>query len=140
MPQKPWLVWRTAIDGQLMQKSGFDELTLRRLRKALHLRFQEMPHHTRRAYVEGGAAPRFRLLVTIMRDVLSDQQWVGWLQYVEFSAQDIEEMCSGQYPISPYMIRVHSALFGIKTNFLLLGDSPATDEVGVNIDVWPMVR
>ena len=47
-------------------------------------------------------------------------------------------MIAGVYPISPYVIRLYSALFGIKPDFLLLGMGPEVERNGTSIEIWPM--
>jgi len=86
----------------------------------------------------GGTFPRFRFMHTIMQGVLTDDEQAAWRSYIDHSPRDLDEMCRGEYPIGPYIIRVMSALFGVKVDFLLLGSAPAVDRVGASIDVWPM--
>lgn len=129
---------RTAVDAKLMERTGLDEFTLRRLRREFMVRCTQLTYADKRALAEGGTCPRFRFMISVMRNLWDGERWEGWLAYLEHSQQDIDEMCRGEYPISPYLIRVFSALFGIKVEFLLLGTSPCVDRVGANIDVWPM--
>lgn len=131
-------VTRTAVDTKLMERTGIDEFSLRRLRKEFMQTCHRMAYMDRKALAEGGTCPRFRLMIKTMHDLWTDERWNAWLRYLEHSNQDIDEMCRGEYPISPYLIRVFSALFGIKVDFLLLGTPPSVDKVGANIDVWPM--
>lgn len=129
---------RTAVDTKLMEKTGLDEFTLRRVRKAFMTRCSKISYADKRALAEGGTCPRFRLMIDLLRTEWDETMWTSWLRYLEHTDQDVEEMCRGEYPISPYLIRVFSALFGIKVDFLLLGSTPSVDRVGANIDVWPM--
>ncbi len=121
-----------------MERTGLDEFTLRRLRKEFMLRMGRTAYPERRALAEGGTIPRFAFMVRVMRELWSGEHWQAWLRYLEHSEQDVEEMCRGEYPISPWLIRVFSALFGIKVDFLLIGTPPCVDRIGANIDVWPM--
>lgn len=129
---------RTAVDAKLMERTGLDEFSLRRLRKGFMATCARMSYHDRLALKEGGIVCRFRLLVEVIRSHWPAELQAAWLQYLEHSEQDIAEMCRGEYPISPYLVRVHSALFGIKVDFLLMGAAPAADRQGANIDVWPL--
>lgn len=126
------------MDTKLMERTGLDEFTLRRLRKEFMVRCNRLPYAEKRALAEGGTCPRFAFMNAVLRDLWTAERWTAWLRYLEHSQQDVDEMCRGDYPISPYMIRVYSALFGIKVDFLLLGTTPCVDKVGANIDVWPM--
>jgi hypothetical protein len=129
---------RTAVDAKLMERTGLDEFTLRRVRKDFMRRVTRLTYADKRALTEGGTCPRFRLMITVLKESWDESCQAAWLRYLEHSEQDIEEMCRGEYPISPYLIRVFSALFGIKVDFLLLGSTPCVDKVGANIDVWPL--
>lgn len=129
---------RTAVDAKLMERTALDEFTLRRVRKEFMRRADKLTYADKRALAEGGTCPRFRLMITVLRESWDETCWNAWLRYLEHSDQDIDEMCRGEYPISPYLIRVFSALFGIKVDFLLLGSAPSVDKVGANIDVWPL--
>ncbi|HLN60984.1 MAG TPA: hypothetical protein VK464_05475 [Symbiobacteriaceae bacterium] len=129
---------RTAVDAKLMERTALDEFTLRRVRKEFMRRADKLTYADKRALAEGGTCPRFRLMITVLRESWDETCWTAWLRYLEHSDQDIDEMCRGEYPISPYLIRVFSALFGIKVDFLLLGSAPSVDKVGANIDVWPL--
>lgn len=121
-----------------MERSGIDEFSLRRVRKEFIHRFNRMAYAERRTLCEGGTCPRFAMMIGHLRELWAEEHWAGWLQYLEHTVQDIDEMCRGEYPISPYLIRVFSALFGIKVDFLLLGTAPAVDKTGANIDAWPL--
>lgn len=121
-----------------MEKTGLDEVSLRRVRKALMVRFFRLPWANRNGLLEGGTYPRFHFLNALLRDTFQEQQWQDWLQYLEHSEADISEMGNGEYPISPYLIRIYSALFGIKVDFLLIGQQPTAEPRGVPIDLWPM--
>ena len=129
---------RTAVDAKLMERTGLDEFTLRRVRRDFMRRVTKLTYADKRALTEGGTCPRFRLMITVLKESWDESSQTAWLRYLEHSEQDIEEMCRGEYPISPYLIRVFSALFGIKVDFLLLGSTPSVDKVGANIDVWPL--
>lgn len=129
---------RTAVDAKLMERTNLDEFTLRRVRKEFMHRTDRMTYAEKRALAEGGTCPRFRLMVAVLRESWDADRWNAWLRYLEHTDQDVEEMCRGEYPISPYLIRVFSALFGIKVDYLLLGTAPSVDKVGANIDVWPL--
>lgn len=129
---------RTVVDAKLMERTGLDEFSLRRLRKEFIGVNCRMPYKERRALGEAGTIPRFRLMVDTMRSLWTDDRWATWLKYLEHTQTDIDEMCRGEYPISPYLIRVFSALFGIKVDFLLLGSTPSVDREGANIDIWPL--
>jgi len=121
-----------------MERTGIDEFTLRRVRKEFMRRCNKMTYADKRALAEGGTIPRFQVMISVLRDLWNWERWNAWLRYLEHTDQDIEEMCRGEYPISPYLVRVFSALFGIKVDYLLLGSTPAVDKVGANIDVWPL--
>lgn len=129
---------RTAVDSKLMERTGIDEFTLRRLRKEFMLTFNRMTYAEKRALAEGGTCPRFTVMISVMRGLWNLERWNAWLTYMEHPQRDVDEMCRGEYPISPYLIRVFSALFGIKVDYLLLGSTPAVDKVGANIEVWPL--
>lgn len=129
---------RTAVDAKLMERTGIDEFSLRRVRKEFILRYNRMAFSEKRSLSEGGTCPRFTAMITVLRSLWLPDRWAAWLNYLEHSERDIDEMCRGEYPISPYLIRVFSALFGIKVDFLLLGSTPAVDKVGANIDAWPL--
>ena len=115
-----------------------DEFTLRRVRKEFMSRCERLTYADKKALAEGGSVPRFRFMIGVLKDLWDNERWNAWLKYLEHDDRDIDEMCRGEYPISPYLIRVFSALFGIKVDFLLLGSTPSVDRVGANIDVWPM--
>lgn len=129
---------RTAVDAKLMERTGLDEFTLRRVRKEFLTRCGKMTYADKRALAEGGTVPRFRLMISVLQDSWDRERWNAWLRFLEHTDQDIDEMGRGEYPISPYLIRVFSALFGIKVDYLLLGNAPSVDKVGANIDVWPL--
>lgn len=129
---------RTAVDAKLLERTGLDEFTLRRVRKEFMSRCERLTYADKKALAEGGSVPRFRLMIGVLKDMWDSDRWNAWLKYLEHDDRDIDEMCRGEYPISPYLIRVFSALFGIKVDFLLLGSTPSVDRVGANIDVWPL--
>lgn len=129
---------RTAVDDQLMALTGLDELTLRRLRRAFHARCSQLSYRQRRQLAEAPTHVRLRMMTETLRDVWQEHHWQRWLHYLEHTPEDLAEMCRGEYPISPYLIRVFSALFGIKTDFLSLGAMPAADRTGVSIEVLPL--
>lgn len=129
---------RTAVDGQILERTGLDEFSLRRLRKAFAVRTSRLPWTEWKRLAEGGTCPRFQLMITVLRETWTDERWNQWLRYLEHTLQDIDDMCAGEYPISPYLIRVFSALFGIKIEFLLLGTAPCIDREGASIDIWPV--
>ena len=129
---------RTVVDTKLMERTGIDEFTLRKLRKEFSVHFAKLTYAQKLALTEGGTCPRFTLMIDLLGQVWPQEGWESWLRYLEHSDRDIAEMCSGEYPISPYIIRVFSALFGIKVEFLLLGSAPVADREGASIDVWPL--
>lgn len=129
--------YRTAIDGELVRRTGLDELSLRRLRRQLDVRYGALSYRERLLLVERGAPERLRFLNEILRECLSAEQWGGWLRYIEHTEKDVAEMERGEYPVSPYLVRLYSALFGIRVDFLLVGHEPAPDPRGVSIDIWP---
>jgi hypothetical protein len=129
---------RTAVDAKLIERTGLDEFSLRRLRKEFISRCSRLTYAEKRALTEGGTVPRFRMMTGTMADMWSGEKHEIWLRYLEHTQQDLAEMCAGEYPISPYLVRVFSALFGIKVDFLLLGTTPCVDRMGANIDVWPL--
>jgi hypothetical protein len=129
---------KTAIDEKLMEKTGLDEFTLRRLRKLFAQRYLQLSYTDKRALSDGGTSQRFAFMTRLLRAELQQEAKEAWLRYLEHSELDIDDMVRGEYPISPYIIRVYSALFGIKVDFLLLGSTPTADKNGTNIDVWPM--
>lgn len=130
--------YRTAIDAKLMEKTGLDEFTLRRVRKIFMLRYARLSYGERRWLAENGICVRFAMLNGLLRWAFQQEAWAAWLAYLEHSDQDIDDMALGEYPISPYLVRVYSALFGMKVDFLLLGSAPVADRIGANIDVWPL--
>lgn len=126
---------RTAVDAKLMERTGLDEVSVRRLRKEFMLRCNRLTYKDWCALSEGGTTPRFTLMVGMMREIWPGPVWQVWLRYLEHTEQDICEMCQGDYPISPYLVRQFSALFGIKVDFLLMGAAPSVDKRGANIDI-----
>lgn len=129
---------RTAIDEKLIEKTGLDECTLRRIRKQFMLQYLQLSFAEKRLMGEGGTTLRFGFMNTLLQNTLQPEAHKAWLTYLEHSELDIADMVRGEYPISPYMIRVYSALFGLKVEFLLLGSTPTADRTGANIDVWPL--
>lgn len=129
---------RTAVDNKLLERTGLDEITLHRVRKAFMLAHRRLTFTEKRALVESGTSSRFAFMHATLNACFSDDAWVKWLKYLEHSRGELEEMCRGEYPISPYLVRVYSALFGIKVDFLLVGAAPQTDRVGASIDVIPL--
>lgn len=129
---------RTAIDSKLLEKTELDEFTLFRVRKAFMQLHAKLPYKARGALVENGTYPRFTFMHSVLDGCLSPQAWEKWLRYLEHTREELDEMCRGEYPISPYLVRVYSALFGIKVDFLLVGASPQADRVGASIDVVPL--
>lgn len=137
-PGKKRSSMRTAVDDQLMEITGMDELTLRRLRKAFLLRCSRLPYPQLQAIAEAPAHVRFALMNETLRDVWQEDHWERWLRYLEHTPEDFAEMCRGEYPISPYLMRVFSALFGIKIDFLQLGSMPSADRTVASIAVLPL--
>lgn len=136
--QHPWTI-TTAVDTQLCERYELHPFDLIRLRRDFHLRgYGGLSFGEKRAHAEGATCPRFALMVKSLRDVWTSEQWQQWLAHLEHSQRDIDEMCRGEYPITPYFIRVWSALFGIKVDWLLLGTVPAADRQGACIDAWTM--
>jgi hypothetical protein len=129
---------RAAVDAKLMERTGVDEFSLRRLRREFLWRCHRLRYAEAVALNEGGTCPRFAMMVQVLRDLWSTERYNAWLRYIEHGQRDIAEMCRGEYPISPYLIRLFSALFGIKVDFLLLGSQPSIDRVGVSIELGPM--
>ncbi len=129
---------RTAVDSKLLERTGLDEFTLRRVRKAFMLAHRRLTFKSKRLLVEGGTSPRFAFMHATLTTCFSGAAWTKWLSYLEHSSGELEEMCRGEYPISPYLVRVYSALFGIKVDFLLVGSTPQADRVGASIDVIPL--
>lgn len=138
LPSVKAVHYRTAIDAKLMEKTGLDEFTIRRVRKLFMLRFARLSFGERRLLSESGICVRFAAMNALLRQDLPRDAWAAWLAYLEHPERDITDMALGEYPISPYLVRVYSALFGIKVDFLLLGSTPMADKVGANIDVWPL--
>lgn len=128
----------TAIDAKLMARTGMDEVNLRRIRRELMDRYGAFPYKSKCLLLEGGTYPRFNFLNLILKETLTEGPWRSWLGYLEHTEQDLAEMGRGEYPISPYLIRLYSALFGIKIDFLLVGHPPTVEPEGVSIDIWPL--
>lgn len=134
-PIHPWTT-RTAVDTKLQERYPIDSFTLIRLRRELHQGWRVLTSAERKALSEGGTVPRFAMLIKAMEKVLIPDQWARWLGYTEYHQRDIDEMCRGEYPISPWLIRVFSAPFGINVDYLLLGTGPEVERAGANIDLW----
>jgi hypothetical protein len=128
---------RTMVDAKLMEKTGLAELTLRRVRRAFTLAHHRAGYLRQSALVTEGICARFNFMTRILGEVFTPREHEAWLKYLEHTPEDLADMCRGDYPISPYMVRVYSALFGIKVDFLLTGAAPQRDRVGADIDVWP---
>lgn len=128
---------RTAVDAKLMARSGIDEFSIRRVRSEFQKCWAQTSYGQRLCLVESGICLRFRWMTELLRSFMSESNWQLWLAYIEHAEADIEEMCQGEYPISPYIVRLHSALLGIKVEFLLVGDSPSCDRHGADIDAYP---
>jgi hypothetical protein len=128
---------RTRIDGKLMERSGLDEVNLRRARRAFQQRWLRTPPPERRRLAEAGTVARFRYVIDTLRAAWSPEVWSLWLRYLEHTDEEIDEMMAGEYPISPYMVRVSSALLGVTVDFLEAGCWPAQDYDGHDIDVCP---
>jgi hypothetical protein len=129
---------RTAVDEKLMERTGIHPWALRRLRHEFTRAWERLSYAQRKGMAEGGTCPRFTWMNGLLRGLWAPEHWASWLSYLEYSEQDLAEMSRGEYPISPYLIRLYSALFGIKVDFLLLGYPPACDRDGANIDVVPL--
>lgn len=134
---RPLQLTRTAVDAKLMERSGLDEVNLRRVRRVFRQRWNETAQSEKRALAEGPVRDRYRFITDLLQETWTPACWALWLRYVEHSQEDIEEMRQGEYPISPYLIRLFSALLAIKVDFLLAGFWPVSDEVGPNIDAYP---
>lgn len=128
---------RTAVDAKLMERSGLDEISLRRVRRAFNDQWNRAPYADKKAMAEGTICIRYRFVTNLLLSVWSPETWQLWLHYLEHSERDIEEMRQGEYPISPYIVRLFSALLGVKVDFLLLGTWPISDHEGANIDAYP---
>lgn len=126
---------RTAIDQRLMAKSGLDEVTLARLRRELQRRYRRLRGGERRQLAEGGIASRFAFLNGLCKGVFLDSTWHLWLRYLEHTDDELAEMGAGKYPVSPYLVRVYSTLFGISVDYLCSGAWPVPDRAGSSIDV-----
>lgn len=131
----PWIV-TTGVDTQLHDRYQLHQFDLARLRQEFHLRgYGGLPAKERRALAEGKKYQRIAVMVRVLRGLWSQERWAAWLRHTEHSQRDIDDMCRGEYPISPYLIRIFSALFGIKIDWLLLGTAPEADRVGADIDI-----
>lgn len=128
---------RTAVDAKLMERSRLDEVSLRRVRRAFTERWNRAPFAHKKALAEGSICARYRFVTDLLTEVWAQETWRLWLRYLEHSERDMEEMRQGEYPISPYNVRLFSALLGIKVDFLLMGAWPISDHVGPNIDAYP---
>lgn len=128
---------RTLVDEKLMAKSGLDEVNLRRARRAFCERWRRAPVSVKRALAEGATADRFAFVVATLRSAWSPEIWQLWLRYLEHTDAEIDEMIVGEYPVSPYMVRVSSALLGVKVDFLFAGCWPTGDFLGPDIDACP---
>lgn len=128
----------TQVDAELLQRSAMDEVSLRRLRRAFWQEWNGMSGQQKRDLQAGGGPPRFALLDRVMCRTWTGQVWATWLKYIDHTERDLEEMGRGEYPIAPFIVRVYSATFGIKVDWLLLGTAPQVDRTGANIDVWPL--
>lgn len=128
---------RTRIDQKLMERSGLDEVNLRRARRAFQRRWLRTPAPERWRLAEAGTAQRFEYVVCTLRSAWSPEVWNLWLRYLEHTDAEIDEMVAGEYPISPYIVRVISALLGVSVDFLQTGAWPARDRLGHDIDVCP---
>jgi hypothetical protein len=135
--QTPWTVWRLQNDEKLCERVGLTPWDLIRLRKAMWTAWRKTSRTSWRILSEGGTAPRFGWLELLIVKVWSIDLWERWLRHLEHSERDLTEMAQGNYPISPYIIRNYSALFGIMVEFLLLGAPPVIDKIGANIELWP---
>lgn len=127
---------RTEIDGDLLSRTGLDELSLCRLRKALWRRFGALSYRDRTRLLEGGMHARLTFLNDVLRQTLPPAQWARWLRYIEHGEEDLADMARGEYPVSPYLIRLYSALFGIRVEYLLVGQEPEPSPQGVRIDLF----
>lgn len=120
-----------------MERSGLDEINLRRARRAFMDRWRTMNLTVKITLRDGSICERYRFVTDLLVEAWSPEVWQCWLRYLEHSEQDIAEMRQGEYPISPYIVRLFSALLGIKVDFLLLGAWPTSDQVGASIDIYP---
>lgn len=138
MKQHPW-TRQTVVDDPLKEKTSLDSWTIARLRKAFRQEYDGLNLTQRAALAEGTDADRLSLMVAVMRDrVLNDEQWSSWLRYCGDEPGDVEEMCQGAFTISPFLVRMYSAVFGIKVQYLLLGDRPELNIDGRDVAVWPL--
>ncbi len=120
-----------------MERSGLDELNLRRVRRKFTQRWNSAPYTQKRALTDEGICARFRFVTDILQEVWSIETWADWLVYLEHNEQDLAEMRQGEYPISPYIVRLFSALLGIRTDFLMIGAWPCSEVRQHNIDAYP---
>jgi len=120
-----------------MERSGLDELNLRRARRAFIRQWKSAPYLRKLSLADEGIHARYRFVTDILREVWSDEVWVAWLAYLEHTEQDLQEMRRGEYPISPYIVRLFSALLGIRVDFLLVGAWPCSEVRQHNIDAYP---
>lgn len=135
---RPWLI-RTAVDDRLCERLRLVPFDLIRLRREFyHEIYSKLSHKGRRTLAMGGMYPRFELMDLAMLSAWNGPLRSYWLGLVDHPQRDIDEMIKGTYPISPYVIRLYSALFGIRPDFLLLGREPAVERNGTSIEVWPM--
>ncbi|MGE5674602.1 MAG: hypothetical protein ACM3XM_12165 [Mycobacterium leprae] len=128
---------RTVVDAKLMERTGLDEFSLRRLRKVFGQRLSKMSHAEREALADGCVHLRFQFMVNLLKELWPPEGWQDWLRYLGYSDQDAEAMCRGDMMICEYDMRVYSALFGIKVDYLLLGSPPAVDR-DASIDAVPV--
>lgn len=128
---------RALLDEKLMARSGLDEVNLRRARRAFRERWRRTPALERRLLAEGPTVDRFGFVIDTLRSTWSPEVWNLWLRFLEHTDAEIDEMVIGEYPISPYMVRVSSALLGVTVDFLWAGCWPVEDHHGPDIDVCP---
>lgn len=128
---------RTAVDAKLMERSGLDEVSLRRVRRVFMQQWNRAPYAEKKALTEGSISGRYRFVTDLLKEIWLAETWRLWLRFLEHNERDIQEMRQGEYPISPYNVRLFSALLGIKVDFLLMGSWPISDHVGANIDAYP---
>jgi len=130
---------RTAVDAKLMQRSGLDEVSLYRARRAFIQWWTKRSYKEKKVLTEGAVSLRFRRVAELLEQVWPREVWLRWLQYLEHTQEDIDEMCRGEYPISPYIVRLFSALLGIKTDYLVFGAWPMSHHAGTDIDILPAI-
>ena len=144
--------YNRTIPHDLIEKTGLDTMTILRARRELARHIGNMKYLELRSLPEMGIGARFGILDAIMRNILTEQNrgqegkfgetpkaaYAEWVQkYLEFTPNDTDEMTKSEYPISPYVIRRYSALFGISPDFLLRGDKPTKPyATKANIDDW----